>query len=234
MKITVYGDSILKGVVLEDGKYRMERGWEKRLAQEHGLEIRNKAHFGNTLGRAMPQIEKDCAERAEGELAVLEFGGNDCDFDWAAIADDPDGRYVCKTPLTDFEALYRRAIRNVENSGRTPIVLTLPPIHAQRYLDFICRNGLSKGNILRWLGDAEAIYRWQQTYSDLIIQLAREEQAELVDLRRAFPQQSRELESLLCADGIHPSRAGQERIYRVLRQRAEELFGPPEGAAAEA
>ena len=213
MKITVYGDSILKGVVLEDGKYRMERGWEKRLAQEYGLEIRNKAHFGNTLGRAMPQIEKDCAERAEGELAVLEFGGNDCDFDWAAIADDPDGSYVCKTPLKDFEALYRRAIRDVENSGRTPVVLTLPPIHAQRYLDFICRNGLSKGNILRWLGDVEAIYRWQRDYSDAVSRIAADMGVRMIDLRRFFLRDGRSPEELLCDDGIHPSRIGQGLIF---------------------
>lgn len=213
MKITVYGDSILKGVVLEDGKYRMERGWEKRLAQEYGLEICNKAHFGNTLGRAMPQIEKDCAERAEGELAVLEFGGNDCDFDWAAIADDPDGSYVCKTPLTDFETLYRRAIRNVVNSGRTPIVLTLPPIHAQRYLDFICRNGLSKGNILRWLGDVEAIYRWQRDYSDTVSRIAADMGVRMIDLRRFFLRDGRSPEELLCDDGIHPSRIGQGLIF---------------------
>ena len=213
MKITVYGDSILKGVVLEDGKYRMERGWEKRLAQEYGLEIRNKAHFGNTLGRAMPQIEKDCAERCDGELAVLEFGGNDCDFDWAAIADDPDGRYVCKTPLTDFEALYRRAIRDVENSGRTAIVLTLPPIHAQRYLDFICRNGLSKGNILRWLGDVEAIYRWQRDYSDTVSRIAADMGVRMIDLRRFFLRDGRSPEELLCDDGIHPSRIGQGLIF---------------------
>ena len=213
MKITVYGDSILKGVVLEDGKYRMERGWEKRLAQEHGLDIRNKAHFGNTLGRAMPQIEKDCAERGEGELAVLEFGGNDCDFDWAAIADDPDGSYVCKTPLKDFEALYRRAIRDVENSGRTPIVLTLPPIHAQRYLDFICRNGLSKGNILRWLGDVEAIYRWQRDYSDTVSRIAADMGVRMIDLRRFFLRDGRSPEELLCDDGIHPSRIGQGLIF---------------------
>ena len=213
MKITVYGDSILKGVVLEDGKYRMERGWEKRLAQEHGLEICNKAHFGNTLGRAMPQIEKDCAERGEGELAVLEFGGNDCDFDWAAIADDPDGSYVCKTPLKDFEALYRKAIRDVENSGRTPVVLTLPPIHAQRYLDFICRNGLSRGNILRWLGDVEAIYRWQRDYSDTVSRIAADMGVRMIDLRRFFLRDGRSPEELLCVDGIHPSRLGQGLIF---------------------
>ena len=214
MNITVYGDSILKGVLLEEGKYKMNRSWEQRLAAERGLTIRNKAHFGCTIGKALGLIEKDCAQPwPEGELALLEFGGNDCDFDWAAIADDPDGSYVCKTPLKDFETLYRRAIRDVENSGRTPVVLTLPPIHAQRYLDFICRNGLSRGNILRWLGDVEAIYRWQRDYSDTVSRIAADMGVRMIDLRRFFLRDGRSPEELLCVDGIHPSRIGQGLIF---------------------
>ena len=216
MKITVYGDSILKAVVLEDGKYHMERGWEKRLAAEHGLEIRNKAHFGNTITRAMPQIERDCAERGEGELAVLEFGGNDCDFDWAAIAADPGRDYDCKTPPARFAALYREALRKVAASGREPVVLTLPPIHSRRYLDFICRDGLSKQNILRWLGDVDAISRWQQSYSEMVGQIAADSDVRLIDLRRVFLRDGHSPEELLCSDGIHPSRLGQGLIFETL------------------
>ena len=105
MNITVYGDSILKGVLLEEGKYKMNRSWEQRLAAEHGLTIRNKAHFGSTIGKALGLIEKDCAETwTEGELALLEFGGNDCDFDWAAIAENPEGSYVINSnrPYMEF------------------------------------------------------------------------------------------------------------------------------------
>ena len=110
MKITVYGDSILKGVLLEDGKYRINREWEERLRREHGLEIRNKAHFGSTIGKALGLIRRD-AEKTyeEGELAVLEFGGNDCDYDWAAVSADPDGTHTSKTPPEEFLPLYRQA-----------------------------------------------------------------------------------------------------------------------------
>ena len=216
MKITVYGDSILKGVVLENGKYHMERGWEKRLAEEHGIEIRNKAHFGNTIGRAMPQIEKDCATDGNGEIALLEFGGNDCDFDWAAIADDPQRQYESRTPPARFEALYREAVRRVKESGREPVVLTLPPIHERRYLDFICRDGLSKANILRWLGDVDAIYRWQRSYSDLVGAIAADMGVRSIDLRRVFLRDGHSPEELLCSDGIHPSRLGQGLIFDTL------------------
>lgn len=216
MNITVYGDSILKGVLLEDGKYKMNRSWEQRLAAEHGLTIRNKAHFGSTIGKAMGLIEKDCESIwPAGEVAVLEFGGNDCDFDWAAIAADPAGSYDAKTPPEAFEASYRRAVELVEKSGRKPVMLTLPPIHSVRYLNFICRDGLKKENIVRWLGDVEAISRWQGMYSELVAKLARETGVRIIDLRAAFLRDRHSPEELLCVDGIHPSRLGQGLIFEA-------------------
>ncbi len=217
MNITLYGDSILKGVLLEHGRYTINRQWEKRIAAEHGLEIRNSAHFGSTLGKALALIRRDCGkEYGADELAVLEFGGNDCDYDWAAIAADPAGSFACKTPPSLFREQYREAVELIRRSGRQPVVLTLPPIHSLRYLGFICRDGLSRENILRWLGDVDAIYRWQAMYSRMAEQTARETGAALVDLRGAFLRDGRSPEELLCLDGIHPSRAGQELMYETL------------------
>ena len=213
----MYGDSILKGVLLENGRYTVDRQWEKRIAAERGLEIRNSAHFGSTLGKALALIRRDCEREFDaGELALLEFGGNDCDYDWAAIAADPAGRFACKTPPEQFCAQYREAVALIRRSGRRPAILTLPPIHSLRYLGFICRGGLSRENILRWLGDVDAIYRWQAMYSRMAEQIAREEGAELIDLRGAFLRDGRSPDELLCLDGIHPSRAGQGLLYDTL------------------
>ena len=213
MKVTVYGDSILKGVLLEGGKYTVSHEWEEKLAERFGLQVTNRCRFGSTLPKAMARIEKDSESDGGGEYALLEFGGNDCDYDWAAIADAPEGEHVCKTPPQRFLDCYRRAIRLLRGSGRNPVLSTLPPINAELYLGFLCRNGLSRENIVRWLGDVQRIYRWQENYSQMAEQLAREEGTPLIDLRRPFLQDSRSPAALLCADGIHPSRAGQELIY---------------------
>jgi len=214
MKITLYGDSILKGVVLEDGKYRMDRRWEQRLCDEYGLVIKNSSHFGSTIGKALPLIRRDSEKDFEaGEIAVLEFGGNDCDYDWAAISADPDRSHDCKTPPALFRRQYREAVELIRRSGRCPVILTLPPIHSLRYLQFICRNGLSRQSILRWLGDVEAICRWQAAYSDMALEIAQREGVRMLDLRGAFLRDGRSLEELLCADGIHPSRLGQGIIF---------------------
>ena len=216
--VTVYGDSILKGVLYENGKYRMNRKWEQRLSEELDLTIRNCSHFGSTIQKIMPALRQNSEEHSEqGGLVLLEFGGNDCDYDWAAIAEDPGGRHCCKTPPELFTACYREAVSLIRSSGRVPLALSLPPILSERYLDFVCRRGISRQNILHWLGDVGAIGRRQRTYSELVSQVAREEQVALIDIRSAFPENREELECCLCADGIHPSAAGQELIYHTLR-----------------
>ena len=223
MTVTIYGDSILKGVLFENGGYVLDRSWERALSERFHLSIENRSRFGSTIEKALPRLRRESAEPASGEPVLLEFGGNDCDYDWAAIASDPQGVHRCKTPPERFAADYREAIGLLRAGGRRPVALTLPPIHSERYLRFLCRRGLSRERILAWLGDVEAISRWQKTYSELVRQLAREEQAELIDLRAAFPSDSAALERCLCDDGIHPSRAGQALIYETLCRRAAAL-----------
>ncbi len=217
MDITVYGDSILKGVLLEDGRYVVNHSWEERLARDYALNIRNRSRFGCTIQKALAVIRHDARTApAPGEVAVLELGGNDCDYDWSAISARPEGEYDCKTPPEQFAEEYREAVDLLRESGRTPVVLNLPPIHSERYLDFICRNGLSRENILRWLGDVEAISRWQEKYSRMTEAVAGEARVPVIDVRGAFPAAGPALRELLCADGIHPSRDGQGLIYRAV------------------
>ncbi len=217
MKVTVYGDSILKGVLLVDGKYVIDRGWEQRLGEMFHVTIRNCARFGCTIRKILPQIRRDSRDPApEEEIAVLEMGGNDCDYDWAEVAAAPEAEHLCRTPPQEFLAGCREAVELIRRSGRIPVLTNLPPVHSGRYLRYICRGGLSMANILRWLGDEDHISRWQNYYSELVEQVSREKGVKLIDLRRAFPKDARALEPLLCEDGIHPSRLGQQLIFDTI------------------
>ena len=217
MKVTVYGDSILKGVLLEGGKYVVNRDWERQLGEMFHLTIRNCARFGGTIMKMLPLIRRDSGAAApEEEIVVLELGGNDCDFDWAAISREPDEHYECKTPPREFLRRYREAVDLIRRSGRIPVLMNLPPVHSKRYLRYICRDGLSMANILSWLGNVEVISQWQSRYSRMVEQVAAEMHVKLIDIRRAFPKDPRALEPLLCEDGIHPSRLGQKLIFDTL------------------
>ena len=217
MNITIYGDSILKGILLENGRYVINCEWEKRFTDRYRISLTNRSRFGCTIHKGIGLIRNDSIKSyASGALALLEFGGNDCDYNWTEISGDPKGYYECNTPPECFKAMYREAIRLIRESGREPVLVTLPPVHSERYLRFICRDGLSRENIISWLGDVDAISRWQKNYSDMAAALAAEEGTGLVDLRAAFEADGRCSEELLCADGIHPSRSGQGLIYETL------------------
>ena len=216
-QILIFGDSILKGVRYEDGSYQVERYWQQAFSEKFGVAIENYSRFGNTIGKAMQALRRACEKQAAGrEIALLELGGNDCDYNWSEISANPEGVYHCRTIPEHFAADYREAISLLRNSGREPVALTLPPILPDRYLNFHCSKGASKENLLKWLGNVEDISMWQRTYSCLVRQIAREEHVRLIDLRLKYPTKARDLEPLIGPDGIHPSASGQKLIFDVL------------------
>ena len=162
-------------------------------------------------------------EKGEAPAAVLlEYGGNDADFRWAEVSEHPHDEHEPNTPLPVFIETLRRMIQTLLEHGSKPVLSTLPPISSERYLDWITRDGLSKENILLWLGDANAIYRYQEKYSLAIERIAAETGCSLVDLRSAFLEK-RALLPYLCADGIHPNDAGQRLIHEVLSRAADRI-----------
>ena len=93
--------------------------------------------------------------------------------------------------------------------------MTLPPLDAQRYLDFIGRLGSDKAAVLHWLGDVQMIYRWQEMYSSAISQLAGRLGLPLADVRSRFLSR-RDYQSLIARDGIHLTEAGYSLVFEEL------------------
>ena len=95
-----------------------------------------------------------------------------------------------------------------------PVLVTPPPLVAKRYFDWVSRN-LNPARILDYLGDVEHIYRWQERYALMIRNVAREENARLLDVRDAFLAQPR-MTDMICIDGIHPNEKGHAMLFDVL------------------
>ena len=210
MLLSIFGDSIMAGVVQEDGRYSRCREPFQRLETETGVKLDNHSSFGSTVVKGYERLNKFLRQGRLGDYTLVEFGGNDCAYNWAAVADAPDGEHLCVVPPEDFEKQYARMLREVEAAGSIPVDATLPPISSRRYLAHVCRDGLDSEAILHWLGDLEAISRWQGGYSAMVDRVAREQGCRVLDLRSAFPASGPELEQYLCQDGIHPNRKGQQ------------------------
>lgn len=218
--VTLWGDSVMKGVVYDEAKGRYgllpESGPEK-ASEALGLELNNRARMGCTVSKGLAIMRRDLESGVDSQAALIEFGGNDCDYDWAAVAENPLAEHQPKTPLGTFTAGLREMVSLIRQKGMTPVMSTLPPIHAGRYFAFFTRGGLNKDNILRWLGDIEHIYRWHERYNNAVVQVAQDCGCPLIDVRDAFLAQKR-YGDLLCADGIHPNEKGHALMESVLER----------------
>lgn len=216
--ICAFGDSIVKGVVFDGirGKYTyLKNSFANLFGANTGIRVENFAKFGCTITTGKRIIEKHEQELSCYKYTVLEFGGNDCDFNWKEVSERPDDEHLPNTPLSEFEALYSNAIDSISASGSRPVVFSLPPLNAKKYFDWISRN-LNGDNILRWLGDVEHIYRWHEMYNLAVVKLAAIKNVPLIDIRKAFLE-SRNYLNLFCEDGIHPNEAGHALISDSIR-----------------
>lgn len=81
--ISAFGDSVLKGVILEDNKYKVSKNSFANICEEVlGIKIENKAKFGSTISVGEKSIAKnlETIKSSNSQYVVMEFGGNDCDF----------------------------------------------------------------------------------------------------------------------------------------------------------
>ena len=219
MKQTVIlGDSIFKGVLLaaDENRYYVSReiDWAA-IGREFGADIRNLSKMGCRTTHAPEILKKYLEKNDRPEVIVIELGGNDCDYDWKAISEDPDGEHLPHTPSEQFIDQYCTAIRKAQSAGARVAMTSLPPLEQERYFSFITR-GLSAENILHWLGDTDHLYRWQEYYNAMVAQLSRAFGCRLVDLRAEFLK-SRVFPTLIGADGIHPTQAGHDLIHHTVQ-----------------
>lgn len=214
MTMYLFGDSIGRGIVLnaESGRYETV-DFLKPLRKNHGIVLKNYSMFGCTMIKGLSLIERHSQKFRKDDVVVVEYGGNDCNFSWKEIAGAPEKEHNPKTSPEDFIHSYQLAVEGIRMAGAKPVVLTLPPLDAGRFLNWVAA-GISKDNILKWLGGADMIYRWQEMYSLAVSKLAKMHDIPLIDIRSEFLCR-KDISELLCIDGMHPTRKGYDLIMKT-------------------
>lgn len=221
----IFGDSIMKGTVYEGGRYRSCCN-EVFLPKMEGLGIAldNRSRFGYTAERGLGLIKKAVAAGERPDYALVEYGGNDCNFDWPAIGRDPDYPHQPLTALGDFEAIMRECIGLLRGAGITPVLMSLPPIDSDKYYEYIISRGVNRANLLKFLGSPLSMYRYQELYSDAVSKLALSEGLPFVDVRSAFLRCiGSPFGRLISGDGLHPTEKGYEIVADCFRERLEAI-----------
>lgn len=217
-RLTILGDSIMRGVILDEvrGTYhRLIGSCADKMGEPQGLQILNKSRFGWTVDRGLAQLEKSLQEGFSCDAVLLEYGGNDCDFDWPSVAAAPNEDHQPLTPLSRFISTLRLMTEKLNHAGVTPVLMSLPPLEGERYFNFLVEKGIDKTGLIAFLGDIQAIYRHHEAYSLAITGLAAETNSLYVPIREAFLA-SRRLPDLICRDGIHPNAQGHALMSDVM------------------
>ena len=210
-KLIIFGDSIMKGVINDDGKYRFCEDHNFKQLEEKQICVMNASKMGATIASALPILEKRLPEMDSETTVLFSFGGNDCDYDWQAISDDPTAEHLPHMPEKAFVDDYCTAIRAAEKTGAKVVLNSLVPLDENKFFAHISKDRSAK-NILSWLGDVNHLYRWQEYYNSLVCNLARSFGCPMIDLRQRFLQKA-DFRTLLSDDGIHPSQKGHELIH---------------------
>lgn len=222
-QIYIFGDSLAKGVVFDQVRQRyalLKESFVNLWCSHLGAAHKNYSKFGCTIDKGAQTVQVHRQELADADCVLLEFGGNDSDFDWGEVAAHPEAAHEPKTPLPEFSRQYSRLIEEVRGNAGNPVLLNLPPIDPQRYFAWISRD-LDASAILRWLGGSEFyIYRWHEMYSVEIGKIAQMHSVPMIDIRSAFLAR-RDYASLLCEDGIHPNEAGHRLISETIAAAVE-------------
>ena len=218
-RLIAFGDSIIKGVVMEQEaerlRYKVNDESVTALCSERlGMEEKNYAKFGSTVTMGERIVDNHLTDIQAHDIVLLEYGGNDGDYSWQDIARAPELMHSTHTPLRSFREIYTRMIRKITDIGATAVVLSLPPIDPAVYFRFFSqkKSDDERPNIIDWLhGNLSNITNGHELYNLETLRLACAMQVPWVDITSPFLE-SRNYRSLLCKDGLHPNAAGQRLI----------------------
>ena len=209
--ITVWGYSILKGAITGYSENRFDvLGEENSLAlaqKKLGFTLVNKSVFGNDINKPLRTLKRDMERGLRCDLGIVESGGNDCDYDWTPISENPSLPHKARNPLPDFLRMLDEAVGTLRAHTITPLLMTMPPLVLDRWYNTITA-GQNKKNIDAFLeGDVFKLYRAHELYSLSIAHYAAAHNVQCVDMRMAMLE-AKDYRSLMCEDGIHPNVSG--------------------------
>ena len=211
LRAELWGDSIGRGVIYDEQRRRYAVGrpsYADILRENDLVDIQNHARFGATVVEGLADFMQ--AGDLIGTSVLIQYGGNDCNFAWEQIAEAPEGAHSPKVPLELFEETLHQFVKAVRAVGKQPILVTLPPLHADSFFSFVTQ-GIDADNVLKFLGEAAHVYRWQERYSLAVLRVARAAGVKVFDVRDAFLAAD-DFPALMCPDGMHPNLAGHAHI----------------------
>lgn len=215
--IIVWGDSILKGIIsTEDlSQIRPSEINALQLAGEKlGIEVNNKSIYGAHIIKLQSTQTKNLNKGLTADIALIESGTNDCDYEWNDVCTKPFSEITQKVPLQDFKRIVSEMVDTTRQNKITPVLVTAPDFAIPYWREYITR-GLDKDKIAEFIGsDPNVLLQNQEQYMEAIRQIAEEKNVQLIDMRVEFRKATDPM-ALMCKDGVHPNIEGHKLMADV-------------------
>ena len=217
-KISAYGDSILKGAVTgTDSGHLFDIIEDSSLvlaSKALGFELNNQSVFGSIVSKTQRRLNRDIEKGIFSDLAIIESGGNDCDYDWTQVSSFPDEKHLPRTTLEDFIQKISEMVDVCRKNKITPLIMTMPPLVRDRWYNHIL-HGQDENAVLKILNDnPDRLYQNHELYNISLVEYAFKNSVQIVDMRKEMLL-SENYRNLMCLDGIHPNEKGYKFMSEI-------------------
>lgn len=215
--VIVCGDSILKGIISSEDLTQIRPSEINALqmaGEKLAIEINNKSIYGAHIIKLQSTQTKNLNKGLTADIALIESGTNDCDYEWNDVCTKPFSEITQKVPLADFKRIASEMVDTSRENKITPVLVTAPDLAIPYWKEYITR-GLDKEKIAQFIGhDPYVLLRNQEEYMEALRQIAKEKNVQLIDMRVEFRKTSDPM-SLMCKDGVHPNIEGHKLMADV-------------------
>ena len=206
MKLVVFGDSILKGVITIPGSGKLfdvtENDSLSLAKKKLGFELDNRSIYGNITSKGLVKLQKFFEKGENADFCIIEFGSNDCDYDWSTL--------IQKVPLQEYLENLSQMVSLCRSNKVTPLMMGLIPYVCDNWFKTIIK-GQNEAAILDFLGGApETLGKNQVVYKNAQADFVQKNKVQFMDPWELFAGHP----DLMCYDGIHPNEAG----YKLLAE----------------
>ena len=217
-KISASGDSILKGAVTgTDSGHLFDIIEDSSLvlaSKALGFDLNNQSVFGSIVSKTQRRLNRDIEKGIFSDLAIIESGGNDCDYDWTQVSSFPDEKHLPRTTLEDFIQKISEMVDVCRKNKITPLIMTMPPLVRDRWYNHIL-HGQDENAVLKILNDnPDRLYQNHELYNISLVEYAFKNSVQIVDMRKEMLL-SENYRNLMCLDGIHPNEKGYKFMSEI-------------------
>ncbi|MFA6860628.1 MAG: SGNH/GDSL hydrolase family protein [Clostridia bacterium] len=228
INITIFGDSIPKGIVYLDDKIQIAENCTVNILESfYNIKINNKSAYGQTLIRIVErqEIEKYISSFniSNKNVVFMCVGGNDSDYNWKEVEKSPEQNHCSKTSISEFAETIEKTVLKLKNNNVEVFLCTLVPIDSNRYMENMISKIANPEKIMAFLNnDVTNISRHQELFNNEIIKCAIKHNCPLLDIRSKFLMK-RDYLDYYCIDGVHPNLKGQKFLAEKIVEDIEKI-----------